>query len=76
MHIPNDVAFMAGFFISALYGIVFHSSRAGLFIAFIIAIAKEINDQDQYGRYDWVDTVAMMCGAAMAYMLTNIIFIL
>jgi len=76
MHVPNDVAFTAGFFISALYGIVFHSSRIGVLLALIIAIAKEINDQNQYDQYDWVDTVAMMCGAAMAYMLINIIFIL
>lgn len=76
MYIPNDVSFTVGFFVTVLYGTVLNSPRAGLLITFIIAVAKEINDQDRYGHYEWVTTVAVMCGAAVAYMLLNIFAVL
>lgn len=76
MHIPYDVAFTIGYFVSLLYGIIFSSPRAGLFIAFIIAIAKEVHDQIFYQHYEWVCTVSVMCGAMVAYMFLNVLMIL
>ena len=76
MHIPADVSFTIGFFVSSFYGFVLSSPRVGLLIAFIIAIAKEINDQDIYGCYEWTSTVSVMCGATVGYMILNILMIL
>lgn len=76
MHIPNDVAFTIGFFVVFLYGKILESPQGALLIAFIIAIAKEINDQDVYNEYDWINTVAVMCGATVAYMILTVLAVL
>ena len=72
MHIPYDVAFTIGYFVSIFYGAIFSYPRAGLLIALILAITNEIDDTYQYNAFDWMTTVSMMCGAAVAYMMLNI----
>lgn len=76
MHIPSDVAFTIGFFVTAVYGTIYNSSRYGLLIALIFALAKEVSDQLYYENYEWVTTVCMMCGAAVAYMILNVFAVL
>ena len=76
MNIPSDVSFTIGFFVTYFYGLVLKSPRGGLLIAIIIAIAKEIEDTNRYEEFSWVTTVALMCGAAVAYMFLNIFSLL
>ena len=76
MHIPHDVSFTIGFFVTFFYGFILKAPRAGLIIAIIIALAKEIEDTSRYGEFSWVTTVSLISGAAIAYMFLNIIALL
>ena len=76
MYIPHGVSFTIGFFVTFFYGFILKAPRAGLLIAIIIALAKEIEDTDRYGKFSWITTVAIMSGAAIAYMFLNIIALL
>ena len=76
LHIPYDVAFVIGYFVSLFYGVILSSPRAGLLIALIIAASKEIHDQTFFHHYEWICTVSVMCGALVAYMFLNIFMIL
>jgi len=66
MYISTDICFIIGLFIEMVFGIIY-CPRAGIIITAIIAIAKEIEDQDRYGAFEWTCTVALMCGAAAGY---------
>lgn len=66
--------FTAGMFMSVLFGM--YNPKVGLVVAVILGILKEVRDKEDYGVFDWKDTVATWLGGFAGYIVTSLIDII